>query len=195
MANQSYFTLTAADWKITGYGDVGGYLGYGGKVSHMKFHSPSLKLYLNAVHLQVGLGAGADISPKFLSQANTAYENFIKGRDAYNTESRYTPLICHRPFSLNDIDHARSGSIDTAVSIPFGYKTGFCHVSNDKGLLLFSVPASVDACYGFKFEASMAGGIIFSLGNEYLAAINESRKNRELSRRPSDPLVRPAGGF
>lgn len=195
MTSPSYFSSAASDWKITGYGDVGAYVGYGGKLAHLKFFSPSLKLYLNAVHLQVGFGAGVDISPKFLAPANSAYENFLKGKDAYYTESRYTSLICHRPFSLNDIDQARSGSIDTAVSIPFGYKTGFCHVSNDNGALLFSVPPSVDPCYGFKFEASMAGGIIFSLGNEYLAAINESRKNRELSRRASDPLVRPAGGF
>lgn len=195
MTQYSYFSSTATDWKITGYGDVGGYLGYGGKLAHLKFFSPSLKLYLNAVHLQVGLGVGVDISPKFLQHANATYENFLKTKDAYYVESRYTPLICHRPFSLNDIDQARSGSIDTAVSIPFGYKTGFCHVSNDQGALLFSIPASVDPCYGFKFEASMSGGIIYSLGNKYLAAINESRKNRELSRRPSDPLVRPAGGF
>lgn len=195
MADYSYFNLTATDWKITGYGDVGGYVGYGGKLSHLKFYSPSLKLYLNSVHLQIGIGVGVDISPKFLSKANTAYENFLKGKDAVTAEGKYTALVCHRPFSLNDIDQARSGAIDTALSIPFGYKTGFCHVSNDRDQLIFSVPANVDPCYGFKAEASASSGIIYSLGNEYLMAINESRKQREMSRKASSPLVRPAGGF
>jgi len=194
MSDLSYFTKTASDWRITSYGDVGAYVGYGGKVSHMKFYSPSLNLRLNTVLLLVGIGAGVDVSPTFLKGANTALENFFKGKDSVNAESGYKTLACHKPFSLNDIDGATCGAIDTAASIPFGYKTGFFHASAN-GNLIFSVPAVVEPNFGFKLEAAAAAGRFFSLGNQYLAAMNEGRKQRELGRTPSSPLVRPAGGF
>lgn len=155
---------------------------------------------LNTILLQVGVGVGVDISPTFLSGFNAVYEKFLKTKDAVTAESSYKAITCHRSFSLNDIDGATCGAIDAAVAIPFGYKSGFFHASGSSGgpaggALIFSVPASVDPVYGFKFETSASAGRFVSLGNQYLAEINESRKQREMSRTPSSPLVRPAGGF
>ncbi len=200
MTDLGQFSKTAMDWKITSYGDVGGYAGYGGKLSHFRFYSPSLKLKMHTILMVVGIGAGLDITPGFLSVAKNGIDRFFKIRGAASAESNYSALTCHRPFSLNDIDGANAGAIDTALAISFGYKVGYLHASGAKsgpagGQIIFSVPPSVDPTFTITAEASASAGVFVAIGGAHLAEINQSRKERELSRRPSDPLVRPMGGY
>lgn len=188
------------DWKITSYGDIGGFAGYGGKLSHFRFYSQSLGLKMHTILVTVGVGVGVDVTPGFLSMAKNALERFFKVQGAVSAESNYTALECHKPFSLNDIDGANAGAIDTALAITFGYKVGYCHCSGNPlgpagGALIFSIPASVDPTFTVTAEASSSAGVFVSLDGSHLAQINNSRREREFARRPSDPLVRPAGGF
>jgi hypothetical protein len=200
MNNIASFSKTAMDWKITSYGDIGGFAGYGGKLAHFRFYSPSLNLKMHTILASAGVGVGLNVTPGFLSSVKNALERFFKAKGAATAESSYTALECHRPFSLNDIDGANAGAIDTALAITFGYKVGYCHCSGSKsgpagGALIFSIPASVDPTFTITAEASSSAGIFISLDGSNLAQIDNSRREREFARRPSDPLVRPAGGF
>lgn len=122
-----------------------------------------------------------------LARANTAVK----------ADKNYTALTCHVPFSIDDIDQARCSNIDTGLSIPFGYKSGFCHASSASGQLLFSVPATVDPVFTLmvKAEASASAGVFMVFNNRQAAQMAEFRKQHELNRRPSEPPLRPMGGY
>ena len=200
MTDLGSFSKTAMDWKITSYGDIGGYAGYGGKLSHFRFYSQSLNLKMHTILAVTGVGVGVDVTPGFLSMVKSGMERFFKVKGAVSAESSYAALDCHRPFSLNDIDGANAGAVDTALAITFGYKVGYLHCSGASsgpagGALIFSVPPSVDPTFTITAEASASAGVFVALDGSNLAQIDNSRREREMSRRPSDPLVRPAGGF
>ena len=200
MRDLKKFRQLAADWKITSLGDFGAFAGYGAKIGHYRFYSPSIGIKMHTALILVGVGVGADIAPSFLSGLNSMFDNLTKAKDAAFSESNYAAVDCHRAFSLMDIDGAKASTVETALSIPFGYKTAFFHTSGSplgpaSGALIFSVPASVDPTYGLKAEAAATSGVFIGLDNYHYEAMAQDRQKREMSRRPSDPLVRPAGGF
>lgn len=195
--SQEIYGKKVNDWKITSLGDIGGFAGPGAKISHFRFYSPTLGKKANTVLIQVGFGVGGEVKLDLPKIVYSLYENLTKAKGAVTAEKNYTQLVCHIPFSLDDIDHANCGNIDTGIAIPFGYKSGFCHASSSDGRLMFSVPASVDPIFSVmvKMEASVSAGVFILLENRQYASMAASRREREFARTPSSPLVRPAGGF
>ncbi len=200
MADYSIFTKCASDWEVTSYGDFGAYAGVGGKIAHMKFRSPILKTSMHTAFVMGGVGVGVEFKLSLFTQLMKAVENIWKSAKSAQAEKNYTKLICHRPFSLDDIDQANAGTAETAFVVAFGYAVGVVHASASsrgpcKGAFIFSIPASVDADYGLKMEAAASGGYFLGLNNKYGAMMADDRWEREKSRKASDPLIRPAGGF
>lgn len=194
MANFEGFKQNANDWKVTSYGDVGGFAGYGGKITHFRFYSPTLKKGLSTVLLEAGLGASIEIEFSFLSSLDSFLQGVFKAKEAATANSNYKQLNCFRAFSMWDIIGAKAGSADASISSIFGLKTSGIWVSSG-GAILFEVPLEVSGSFGVGGGFSFTSGVFVAFGSEISNVYQMERFQRELRRKPTDQVPRPAGGY
>jgi hypothetical protein len=197
MANFSSLMTKANDWKAMSYGDVAGFAGFGGKITHFKFHSPTVKKSLNFVLLEIGVGAEIKIGLDFISSLDSFLQNCNRIKEGATANSNYKALACYRAFSLYDVIAARSTSFDTSISSITGLKVSGLWVSSfDLKYCLFKIPAEVSPALGIGGGASVQGGIFVPFGQEISNVYMLDRYQREKNRKSAmEQIPRPAGGW
>jgi hypothetical protein len=196
MQNFDYLTVQKADWEVTSYGDFGAYTGYGGTIRHMKFRSPKLGHGTHTIMLQVGFGAELEISAEILTFINSSVQNLIKAKDGATAESNYKKVKCMTAFSIADIIGSTVVSFSEAMAFGVGLKVGALRVDSAGGPAgpghLFTIPAAVENEFGFGAGMSAQGGVIIGVGLQYWDYNMQQKFERELRRKPTDPVIMDA---
>lgn len=202
MKDYSYLKKMTKDWKITSYGDLGAFAGAGGRISHQKFWSPSLKQGVNTIFLELGFGGGASAGIPEIDNLFSQINNLVKIKDARAAESNYKELVCHCSFSISDIIGAfgdcESGQLVLGDGPKYVRIAARGSGSGPAGsALLFTMPVTFlgEKTYGVAAEASVTSGIFLGVGIQFYNYNMQERFQRELRRKPTDPVIRDSGGF
>ncbi|MEZ5308208.1 MAG: hypothetical protein R2684_13765 [Pyrinomonadaceae bacterium] len=196
MANYGRLGMKANDWQGMSYGDISAALEIGFKLAHFRIFSPYLQEKLDTIIIAATVGACLSVDLSFLNNLDSLLGKYTKVKDA--ATAKLAPLTCHREFSRYEILGALVATIDTQIASITGVKSGMFVVRDSKSDL-FSIPPDVGNTLGIGIGATGGLGVILGFGpdlvSENVEKINKDRMRREMLRRPSDPLVRPAGGF
>lgn len=191
----SYFSKKAQDWRATSYGDVGISAGFGGGLKHLKMWSPSQNLKVNSLVLHVSAGVEIEINSAILSFINSTVQNLVKSKDAATSESNYKTLRCVRAFSIMDYIGSTCAGGETSLALGVGDKVGGLVVLNSSIGGLFSIPLEVETCWGLGGGSTVFRGVILGIGTQFYDYNMQERFQRELKRKPTDPVIRDAGHY
>lgn len=196
MANFDAFHKKADDWKITSYGDVGVSVGVGGKITHFKFFSPSLKRNFNTVFIAFAPGYSLKLGLDILQNIDSILKNCHKAVEGSKANSNFKPLKCYHTFSCWDIIGAWGGGIETEIASICGMKAGGLHAAKGSEAL-FSIPYEVSPSFGLGGGATATIGMFFTVDPELSNTYRRQQFDIEMEvrKKPSDPFPRQPGGF
>lgn len=194
MANANDLKNTARDWRVTSYGDVAALVGLGGKVSHIKFLSPSLKRSLHTILLEAGVGAELKIDVSFLQKIDCLLSNGFKAKESATAESNYKNLLCLRPFSAWEIIGSKTAAAEASLNSVFGIKVSAITAFSN-GVPIFDISAEVSNTLGIGIGASFTAGVFVGFGGAASSPFTMERYKMEKARKATDMLPKPAGGY
>ncbi len=189
----AYMAVEKRDWQVTSMGDLSGFGGLGGGIWHFKFRSPSLRKHMNTLLVAGGVGAGAEVQARWNAILNVIH----RARDAERAERGYTRIRCLRAFSMNDmllgICALASGTATMGPGVAGALLTLRASGQGRARGDLFRRQPIVGDAIGAGLGGSIVWGSLIGIGTEFWHLNTRRRFDRELQRRPSDPVLRDPG--
>lgn len=194
MTDLAYLWQPAEDWHATSYGDVGVAVGLAAGVVHLNFRSESVGQALNFLMLGAGVGLDASLEGRIGNILDAVGRLLGLGGGL----SGYTRINCLRPFSFADLSGAQCITRNFSATVLIGSQRLLLTL-RASGIgpagdgLLFEDLDLGGSTAGLGATATATGNFLISFGTDIYRLNTQRRFERELQRRPSDPVLRDPG--
>lgn len=149
---------------------------------------------LHTILLEAGGGAEFKIDISFIQNLDCLLSNGFKAKESATAESNYKNLLCLRAFSAWDIIGAKTAAAEASLNSIFGIKVSAITAFSN-GVPIFDISAEVSNTLGIGIGASFTAGIFVGFGGSASSPFTMERYRLEKSRKATDMVPKPAGGY